>query len=297
MTKGKTLYQSVRAWAEKAIGPLTVVRDASRPGPTPGVWEVVRETDGERYFVKIAPRPVFYTRETFAYRSAVPFLGAARAPRLVASTAQHLALILTALAGTPLSRLELTDAQRQSAHRQAGVLLSDLHQAGKLNRVTRAEAAAAVPSAADGAQRSIEAAGDRMTAEEQKLVRTRADELRFVGRVPLGLIHGSARERHLLWTDRSQPMALINYERARFAALVQDFVPMACGPWTDNPRLRDAFFTGYGRCLTGPEERALVCLATVHAASRLAWGVIHDDREVTQRARATLARLAEEGAA
>lgn len=32
----KSLPDAVQAWAESILGPLTVVRDASHPGPGPG---------------------------------------------------------------------------------------------------------------------------------------------------------------------------------------------------------------------------------------------------------------------
>jgi hypothetical protein len=53
MTDSKTLPDTVHAWAESVLGPLTVVRDASHPRPGSRVWEVAHQGDGARHFVKI----------------------------------------------------------------------------------------------------------------------------------------------------------------------------------------------------------------------------------------------------
>jgi Ser/Thr protein kinase RdoA (MazF antagonist) len=81
-------------------------------------------------------------------------------------------------------------------HRQAGAVLARLHAAGELTKTTRATAKASLQAAADGADKHLQRAGDRLSPAEQKTVRGFAEELRTVGRVPLGFIHGDAQLLH-----------------------------------------------------------------------------------------------------
>lgn len=276
MTGATTLPDPVRTWAESVIGPLICLRDTSAAHSS-RVWEVTTRPEngrrtttrpdrdnGQRFCVKLAASPLAFTRETFAHRHAVSYLGPGRAPRLTATSAQHLALLMTALPGIPLSDLRTTGPALETAHRKAGALVAQLHQAGKLTPAAREEAAQALRRTADSAERSVHAAGDRMPPAEREFVLARAAELRTVGRVPLGYIHGHVDEHTLRWSGTREPLALIGFERARFAPVVQDFVPLARGPWAGQPRLRTAFFTGYGRHLIPEEKRALFCLTALH---------------------------------
>lgn len=80
------------------------------------------------HYVKVAPKAILYSRETRAYREAVPHLGYGNAPILRASSAELLALILSAVDGQPMEQEE-SPARRRTAHRQAGLLLRRLHDA------------------------------------------------------------------------------------------------------------------------------------------------------------------------
>lgn len=286
MTGATTLPDPVRAWAESVIGPLTCLNDTAA-AHSPRVWEVTTRPEsgsGQRFCVKLAASPLAFTRETFVHRHAVSYLGPGRAPRLTATSAQHLALLMTALPGTPLNDLRTTGPALETVHRRAGALVAQLHQAGKLTPAAREEAAQALRRTADNAERSVHAAGDQMPTTEREFVLARAAELRTAGRVPLGYIHGNLDEHTLRWSGTREPLALIAFERARFAPVVQDFVPLACGPWAEQPRLRTAFFTGYGRRLIPEEKRALFCLTALHrvAARAASAGAVGGGCRMTQ---------------
>ncbi|MFG2891352.1 phosphotransferase enzyme family protein [Streptomyces sp. NPDC048248] len=287
MSDTKALPRALRGWAEREIGVVNDVRDASHPRKNSRVWELVR-ADGCRFYLKIAPEARMYERETLAMRHATPALGAGRAPQLRASSAEHLALLTTAVPGRPVKELPLTAAEEYEAHRQGGLLLARLHAAGDLTGRWRREAEGALGAATQGADKRLEDAGDRLTPAEHTLLRNLAAELRRVGPLPLGFIHGDAWPRNLLWAGRA---AWIDYERSRFAPVVQEFVALACGVWADKPWLRTACFSGYGRELTPEERHVLKCLAGLEAVSALTWGETHDDPHVTARGRRTLDRL------
>lgn len=126
MRESTRLPSSLATWVESVLGPLNCVRDASHARDNSQVWRVTGPT-GDHY-VKVAPKPILYTRETCAYRVAVPHLGHANAPVLHDSSAELLALILTAVDGEPLKEEE-SPARRRVAHRQAGELLHRFHDA------------------------------------------------------------------------------------------------------------------------------------------------------------------------
>ncbi|MFI0966435.1 phosphotransferase enzyme family protein [Streptomyces sp. NPDC021080] len=287
MSDTKTLPAALRGWAERETGSIAEARDASHPRQNSRVWELVR-ADGCRFYLKVSPTARTYERETFALRHAAPALGAGRAPHLRASSAEHLALLTTAVPGRPAGELPLTAAEEYEAHRQGGLLLARLHAAGDLTGHWRAEAEGALDTAAHGVHRHLDEAGDRLTEAERSLVRGLADQLRRVGPLPLGFIHGDARPRNLLWSGHA---AWIDFERSRFAPVVQDFVTLASGVWADRPRLRTACLGGYGRELTPQEHHVLKCLAGLAAVSALTRGEDHGDPYVAARGRRTLHRL------
>ncbi|MGW7381495.1 aminoglycoside phosphotransferase family protein [Streptomyces sp. NPDC054794] len=295
MTHSTMPSPALLAWAAKELGTEVCVAQArhgvaSHLRENSRVW-ALRRPDGIRFYVKVEPEPVMYERETFALRHAVPALGADHAPQLRASSAEHLALLLTAVPGTPLDSLTLAPAEELRAHRRGGALLALLHAAGDLSGPHRARAERALQAAADSADRHLRQAGDRLTPAEHRLVRDLAERLRDLPALPLAFIHGDARSRNLLWSRRPGRAAWVDFERSRFATAVQDFVPMSCGIWAERPDLRAAWFRGYGRDLLPEEQQALKGLAALDAVSCLVRGPAHDDPALTVRGRRTLDRL------
>ena len=290
MTDPTLLPVPLRAWAENTLGPLAAVRPLP-PGTSPTTtWYVVRGSDNARFHLKTSSSPGAFTRETFAYRHAVPALGPGNAPRLVATSARHLTLILTALPGTSLSRVRLTEAAQKTVHWRAGMLVGEFHQAGRPTTTARREASALLPRLADASAGHVEAAGDRLSAEDQKVVMQLVDHLRVLDRLPLGLIHGRGLEPGLRWSGTSR-LALQDFDRSRFAPVVLDFVHFAYGLWADRPRVRTAFFDGYGRALGTEERQALRCLTGLHAVRSLAEGHARADQAAVDTARTVLDRL------
>ncbi|MEV6397353.1 hypothetical protein AB0M39_21700 [Streptomyces sp. NPDC051907] len=101
MSEAKALPPGVRDWAERRIGAVAAVRDASHPRENSRIWELARH-DGRRFYLKISPKARMYERETFALRHAAPAMGAGGAPQLRASNAEHLVLLVTAVPGRPV---------------------------------------------------------------------------------------------------------------------------------------------------------------------------------------------------
>ncbi|MGW1893964.1 phosphotransferase [Streptomyces sp. NPDC002004] len=291
MRQTKPPPATVQNWAEQRTGPVVAVRDASHDWHRSRVWELAGE-GGARWYVKVSPSVKFFSRETRAYRHVVPTLGHSRAPQLLDSRADDLALLLTIAPGAPASGLGLDSAAWRAVHSQAGVLCARLHEAGELDRSDRAEPEEALEAAADGAEKYLGRAGDRLTAGEQQLVRDYAAQLRRVGPVPLGYIHGDNQPRNWLWC--ATELALVDFERTRPATRVQDLVILAVTEWLDHPDREQAFLQSYGRALTDAERQALRCLTALDTVNCLAWGPDNGHPEVTARGRRTLDRLMRE---
>ncbi|MCX5143572.1 MULTISPECIES: phosphotransferase [unclassified Streptomyces] len=292
MKGSRSLPAALARWVESVLGPVQVLRDASHARADSRVWEVAGRAG--RHYVKLAPRPVLYTRETRAYREAVPRLGFANAPVLKDSSAQLLALVLTAVDGRPLKGAAASPARRRAAHQQAGRLLRLFHEALPRPRAgAEAEAAHAVEATRAGLEKHITGAGDHLSPAEADMLRRLVSSLPALGPLPFGLLHGDLWERNMLWNGRR--CALIDYERSAPGPLVADFVRLATAVWPDHPDLRTAMFAGYGRDLSAAERQALVAFAAADAASALAHGPRLGDAEVTVRGRRTVERLVREG--
>lgn len=282
---------TVQRWAEQRIGPVVAVRDASHDWYRSKVWEL-EGSGAPHWYVKVSPSEKFFTRETRAYRHIVPVLGHSRAPDLVDSRAEDLVLLLTAVPGAPAPGLALTTGEWRAVHRQAGVLCARLHEAGELDRSDRTEAEASLNVAAEGAEKYLARTGARLTPDEQQMIRDHAAQLRRVGPVPVGYIHGDNQPRN--WLVPPAGLALVDFEHTRPAARVQDLVILAVTEWLDHPDREKAFFQGYGRDLTCAERHALRCLTALDAVNCLAWGLDNNHPEVTGRGRRTLDRLMRE---
>ncbi|MFJ9420021.1 phosphotransferase [Streptomyces sp. NPDC101227] len=274
------------------IGPITLVRDASWNRANSKVWELTC-ADGTRFFLKISPSKVFYTRETHAYRFAAPALGPGRAPRLQAADPARLAMLLTAAPGQTVTTMTLTMRDLVKVHRQAGYLLRVLHDALGASNKAGVDALAEIRARTESVGKHLAAAGELLTHTEQEMVLRLARHLPALEECPAAFIHGDVQTRNLLWDAPSECAALLDFERARPALAVDDFVHLAVGPWVQQPRLRRVFFTGYGRELTYPERQVLPALAAMDAVSGLVWGTRVHDVEVTERARRTLKLLAD----
>ncbi|MFH9420094.1 aminoglycoside phosphotransferase family protein [Streptomyces sp. NPDC017529] len=275
---------AVRAWARRrAGGEIAAIRPVAwRPGG-PRVWELTR-ADAARFFLKVATEPAGYTRETHAYRHAVPALGHAHAPVLVDSAPGRLALLLTAVPGGSAAALAPGSADRTELYRQAGRLLRRLHDACEAGPADGDDAWADSRHAAAGERAAALRAAGALGAAECRMIRERAAALRLLPPLPAAFLHGDVREHHFLWDAAGRRLALVGFARARRGRAAEDLVRVAYGPARQDPALRTAFLRGYGRELTDAERYALPALAALDAAEAMERGVRHGDRQAVERA-------------
>ncbi|MFC3572438.1 aminoglycoside phosphotransferase family protein [Streptomyces yaanensis] len=288
MTDSARLPAPLASWVEKVLGLLQAVHDASHLRETQ-VWKVTGRA-GDHY-VKVALKPVLHTRETRTYREAVPRLGHDNAPALKDSSADLLALILTAVDSEPLKGEE-SPARRRVAHRKAGLLLRRFRDALPSHR-SQDEASFVIEGEQSGLDKHIVEASDHLSTAEADMLRRLVSTQPSPGPFPAEWRHGDFWERNLLWNGRR--CALIDFEPSEPGPLVTDFVKLATSIWPDRPELRTALFEGYGRSLSDTEEHALAAFVAADAAGALAYGPRHSDVFVTARGRRTIKRLMQEG--
>ncbi|MFC9930915.1 aminoglycoside phosphotransferase family protein [Streptomyces sp. NPDC127190] len=288
MTLVQPIPAPVLIWAQRTLGPVQDAHHVPRDRPTSRVWQLTGATG--RAYLKLAPSPGAFARETRALREVAPGMDPGTAPALLAADPHRQSLLFSAVPGDPVPALVLTPAGQRRLHRQAGVWLRRFHGApGDLSAQDHRDAAAEVRRIAHSGADHLDRAGDLLGPERQRTVREHAAELTRLGPLPAGYVHGDYQQSN--WLLARHPagavFAAVDFARARPHAAVADFVPLARGPWADRPDLRNAFFEGYGRTPTAAEELALRCLSALDAVAR---GVPNGDREVAVRGRATPAR-------
>ncbi|MEV6756726.1 phosphotransferase [Streptomyces sp. NPDC051214] len=288
MTDCLHLPSPLAFWAEQILGPVDAVYDASHARETAQVWQVVSRA--RLHYLKVAPTPVLYSRETRSSRQALPSLAYGNARPLVGSSADMLSLMLTAVDGEPVKSDEVLE-RRRAAHRKAGQLLRRFHPARPDHRAQKA-AGNVIQSSVAGLGQHIEQTGDHPSAAEAATLRRRLSALPDLGLLPCGWRQGDFWERNRLGNGRR--CALLDFERNNVGPLVAGFVKLALSLWPDRSELREALLKGYGRRLSQAEEHALTAFAAADADSALPYGPRYGDPLVTARGHRTTKCLMQE---
>ncbi|MGK3109781.1 aminoglycoside phosphotransferase family protein [Streptomyces sp. WAC05858] len=225
MTESTRLPSSLATCVENVLGPLDCARDASHALDNSQVWRLTGLAGG--HYVKVAPNPILNARETCAYRVAVPHLGHGNAPVLRDSSAELLALILTAVEGEP-SKEEESPAHRRVAHRQAGQLLRRFHDA-MIGPLVQPEAVRVVENTVARLDKHPAEADDHLPAAEADTLRHLVSTLSGCGPQLAGRRHGDFWEHNLL--SSGNRCALIDFERSEPGPLVTEKPPPDCHPY------------------------------------------------------------------
>ncbi|MEU8159531.1 aminoglycoside phosphotransferase family protein [Micromonospora parva] len=190
--------------------------------------------------VKIHRSPERHNQEVHAYRTWVPALGD-KAPRLLATTYDPPAIVITAVAGVPLSERRLDPTVDQEAHRKAGQLLRTLHAAGP----PRLE-----PDwtswLAERAEYWIHQVGNRIAAARRAEVRAHMRALRDLAPLPALPCHLDFMPRNMIYGDDGA-VRLIDFEHSRYDLPARDLVRLTTRVWPHRPDLRASFLHEYGQ--------------------------------------------------
>ncbi|WP_327720376.1 aminoglycoside phosphotransferase family protein [Streptomyces sp. NBC_00490] len=273
--------EEVRQLAEQVVGRIVTWTDASWARDSSRVWRADGAQTGI-WYVKIHQNTRFHYREVGAYRSWVPSLGPAT-PTLVTADSALRAVVITAVPGHPLHGLDHPPEQQQLLFHQIGALAAAIHRSA-----APLPADEGVPALAK-VGRHLEAARPYLHPGDEEFIRqivARAEDVPPLDRVPT---HGDFQLRNLLLDDNGS-LAVIDFERSEPGPAIRDLVRLS-DAWATQPRLHDAFMSGYGRALTPAEEERFVVDSTLDALSGIQYGATQADAETQERGYRTLARL------
>ncbi|GAB3970853.1 aminoglycoside phosphotransferase family protein [Plantactinospora veratri] len=181
-----------------------------------------------------------HTQEVHAYRTWVLALGD-RAPRLLATTDEPPAIVITAVPGIPLSQQRLSPEAEQDAYRQAGRLLKTLHAAGPPRLEPDWTA-----WLAERAEYWIHQAGDRITPSYRAEVRAHMRALQDLAPLSTQPCHLDFMPRNMIYGDDGV-LRLIDFEHSRYDLLARDLVRLSTRIWPLRSDLRDSFLDEYGQ--------------------------------------------------
>jgi Ser/Thr protein kinase RdoA (MazF antagonist) len=228
--EASSLLTTCRALVDPEAQPLTT------DNPSPVLR--ARTIHGD-VIVKRHTRREKHDREVAAYQQWVPVLGA-RAPRLLAATADPPTIIITALPGTPLSRAQLPASAERDTHEQAGALLAAFHAAQPPTFTTNMPAWLAARG-----EEWLALAADLLDRRQQAQIRAHLRALADLGPLPTRPCHLDFTPGNLLRGDGGR-VSLIDFEHARQDLPARDLVRLATRVWPTRPDLERAFLNGYG---------------------------------------------------
>lgn len=263
--------------AQRLLGPCQTA-DFAVDGLPESVLRV-RDRAGREFIIKRHSSLQKHHREVAAYRAWVAALKG-RAPTLVAADPGALVIVTTAIPGRPCR-----EPGSPSEHQQAGALLRLLHDAEPARPLTE------FGQWLDRRVRLWRERADRLLAPVNRaLIDKHLRALAGLGAPPGGPAHLDYQPRNWL-ADPHGTLRLIDFEHARIDLQARDFVRLAFRYWPARPDLRAAFFTGYGRELTGSEQRIVESCAAIDVMTALARGAAAGNRQLTTHGQATLRLL------
>ncbi len=287
--------RELRAFAADALGSIRDVVDRSRSfGRRSATWKITVR-DGEAFYLKRHEERRLFETELIVYTKWLPKLLAAtelNSPSLVAVSQDLGALLLTEAPGEILEETDASTEDQIAMYCAAGRVASQIHQldvdpheAGPErlydSLIWERYLAAAVPYLDAGTLRWIE--------------RTVADDDLFHG-LDIVPTHADFSPRNWL-IARDGPavsFGLIDWERARAGYWPEDAQRLAFDYWLKEPRLREAYFEGYGRMPTLAEERQMNLICLANALGTVSWATEREDFEFAEFGRRTIELLRRE---
>ena len=282
--------ESLRTFAHDLLGPSINIEDFSRKyGRKSVTWRM--KVPGDRdYYLKRHEHRSHYLAEVRALEEWVPCLSDEpwwSVPRVVATADDLGAVILTGLPGLILEETSVDSTTRAKLFGLGGKFANLLHSC------------AIDLSSMSGSQTYTEENLDRYLS----LAEPHIDDatLRWVDSVVrrpgawegLAIVptHCDFSPRNWLAAEGEVLLGVIDWERSRPGYCVEDFQRMVQDHWIAEPRLRDAFFDGYGREPSDLEWHQSNQVVLINAVGGVPWSISHGDWEFEQRNRAVIERL------
>jgi Phosphotransferase enzyme family len=276
------MRENLKAFAERALGPCTTVRDCSWAHRGPSVLQL-RDAEGLVWYAKRHTHASTYHRELAAYRRWVPALGG-RAPALRAFDHDLRALLLSEAPGTIALDLASEACDVTALHRQAAALLRRFHQA---------EPPAPAPEFGVGKQavldRWLDRAAGYFDRRELAFVHSELRALEAVADLEVVPCHLDYSPRN--WLVDGDRISVIDFEWSGPDFWANDLGKLYFGPWQTEPELQAAFLDGYGRALTDTDLAVLRGSYALTATWHTVWAFTHDNPVHGARCREILRAL------
>ncbi|MEV0615664.1 aminoglycoside phosphotransferase family protein [Nonomuraea sp. NPDC050404] len=270
-------------FARRALGPVTVV-------PSPGLPAhllTITDLRDAPYVVKRHTSRQRFENETRAYQTWIPQLGDL-APALVAADPATQSLLLTMLPGRSAARLPTGSAAELHAHQSAGATLRLLHQIPPPKRPGNDIAAHLAGRLRWWTGRAHTL--NLITGSEQRALLIRADRL-ATSAMRTATCHLDYQPRNWI-IGPDTVVRVLDFEHARTDARVRDFARLEHRLWKPNPRLRTAFFDGYGHPLNPQDQALLAQFGAIEAVTALVRGHERGDLSLVEHGRTLLDHLA-----
>ncbi|MFM9615817.1 phosphotransferase [Streptomyces niveiscabiei] len=264
--------------ARRAVGVVGVVAD---PSLSPRLLRLV-DTGGRHYLAKQHTQSGRYAHEVHAYLFWSRHL-TGHVAELAARDDITRTLLLTALPGDNAATVEPTPADEEQFHHAAGSVLGALHRATSAGSTTGAGLAGRLRDWITRAEQAglIDAGERRRLARHAGVLESAVFETTAC--------HLDYQPRN--WLTGPDGFQVLGFEHSRRDARIRDFARLHFRRWLTTPRLRTAFFEGYGLPMTSADQRLLDTFGAIEAATALVRGHERHDSALSTHGRTALAQL------
>ncbi|MGH3570163.1 MAG: aminoglycoside phosphotransferase family protein [Pseudonocardia sp.] len=290
----KPFPPNLREWVADNLPGLDEVTDVSWPRGSSQVWRVAAGPTAA--FVKLSPTALEFDREVVGYAYAARILADHEAPRLLAANPGPQVIMSSSLQGTVVRGLLLEVEVEVRVHEDKGRLLRRWHdQSDPASEQDREAVRAVMREQAREAAVCLKCTAEHLSAEQHALVEAASRELpELAEQLPLVYQHGDYSTRNWLWDAESGHHGLIDFAMAHHGNAVEEFVWLCGAVWTIRPDLHAAYLAGYGRPLSGTEQRLLRLLTVRLGVSYLNTGLVKQRGDLVERGHLILDRMTDE---
>ena len=280
----------LQAFLHDSLGRPVDIEDFSRKYGRKSITWRIKAPLGQDYYLKRHEHRSHYLAEVRALDEEVKSLPDQpwwSVPKVVATSDELGALIITGLPGLVMDETPVESSTRTKLFELAGRFASLLHSSS----IDLSSASASQTYTHEALDRYLLIAEPHVDAATLRWVDSivrRSDAWIGLAIVP---VHCDFSPRNWLRLEGRAQLGIIDWERSRAGYYVEDFQRMIQAHWIHEPLLRDAFFTGYGREPSELEWRQANQVVLVNAVAGVPWSISHGDSKFERLNRETIERL------
>ncbi|RYG26418.1 hypothetical protein EON82_03395 [bacterium] len=289
--------ESVLAWVEDQIGPFGVVSQFAHDHGYSQLWRLA--AGGEHVWLKMHAYPHKWAGEVHALTRWGPALG--KTPCGVAWRREPEAVLLSEAPGLPAESLTLDTQREERMWREAGAWLARMHTVKNDWLGNVCEDGTPHGEATTDAEAFVGANWEKTLDEGIASGLFTQSQIDFTeARVREGLpslkgekpraLHRDFTPRNWMVHPDGELAAIIDFEHARWDVRAADLNRPWDHEFLRNPRLKDAFYDGYGG-LSPLLREQIETLRMMLAFSTIVWATKVGDGAFAQRYREALARM------